>query len=69
MSRWRLPMDFHPVSGARMSNTSPEEWTTDGTNAFLQVVGQRQEFVVHVNAGIEEWVRQIIRDGSSSIRN
>ena len=69
MSRWRLPMDFHPVSGARMSNTSPKEWTTDGANAFLQVVGQRQEFVVHVNAGIEEWVRQIIRDGSSSIRN
>jgi hypothetical protein len=30
MSKWRLPLAFHPESGPRLSNTAPQEWSTDG---------------------------------------
>jgi hypothetical protein len=65
MSRWRLPIDFYPTAGARLTNTSPSEWTTDGNYAYLQAIGQRQEFVMDLGGAIEDWVRQIIRRGGS----
>lgn len=75
MSRWRLPLALHPDRrGVLMSNTSEAEWSTDGTDAFLQVVGQRQEFVLPMDTDVEAWVRQMIRswrasDGPGTVRD
>jgi hypothetical protein len=66
MSRWRLPLALHPDSGCLMSNTSPNEWTTDGTHAFLQITGQRQEFVIDMSPEIERWAEAMIDSGVST---
>jgi putative DNA base modification enzyme with NMAD domain len=66
MSKWHLPMDFHPdAAGALMSNTSLNEWGIDGPSASLQVIGQRQEFVLQMTPAIEAWVRATIAAGAT----
>lgn len=66
LSRWRLPLEFHPDQcGALMSNTSRKEWSTDGEHAFLQITGQRQEFVIEMMPAIQPWARGVIEAGLS----
>jgi hypothetical protein len=66
MSRWRLPLEFHPDRRrTRMSNTNVSEWSEDGAHAYVQAIGQRQEFMVEMSTEIEGWTRDMIDLGIS----
>ena len=66
MSRWRVPLAMHPHSvGSLMSNTSLNEWAVDDAHAYLQITGQRQEFVVGMSPEIEQWAETLIELGVS----
>jgi hypothetical protein len=48
-----------------MSNTNVSEWSEDGAHAYVQAIGQRQEFVVEMSTEIEGWTRDMIDLGIS----
>ena len=61
LSTWRLPMAFHPSKTMhRLTWNAETRWTSQDEHAVLRAASRGQEFVVEVNEGIHDWLRELL---------
>lgn len=61
LSTWLLPLAFHPSETTYPLTWNAEtRWTTRDGKAVLRAASRGQEFVVEMNSGIRNWLRDLL---------